>query len=376
MTIQTRNTALQGEYVRLYCKFIQDGLLVDPHKAPEVFVTDNTYYQASSSSSTPSTSSSTSSYSGVDDLSSQSSSLSSSSATSGFSFGPFVAQKENTGIWYVDWLVPDALPIGMYYDVWKFNWELEDRTTTKIFEIHVNRSDSLVNSDSPAIAYKVGDMLYGMINDLSNNFIYEAMHIPVYWEQGYQTGDNRTYNFAFGNWNQDPRPIVRVNQKIRLGGWTTNNNGNVFFNENLDPEDLVYAQYYFRYFKDEEILDFLNMGLYALNATPPASIYYSSLNNAPYEWRFGVILYAAIRALQRLVFGLNFQEKSLIFSETPEGVQQAINNFKGLYSDYNALWIEVKKDVKTLKLPGLGQIVTPEYTLPGGRSRWFRYLYK
>jgi hypothetical protein len=109
------------------------------------------------------------------------------------------------------------------------------------------------------------------------------------------------------------------------------------------------------------------MGLYAMNATPPASENYSNINSAPFIWRFGIILYAAIRALQRLVFGLNFQERAIIFAEKPELVQNAINNFKQLYSDYNALWLEVKKDVKTLKLPGIGQISVPEYTLPGGR---------
>ena len=51
MAIQTRTTALQGEYVRLYCRFIQDGILFDPQPTPEVFITDNSYYQESSSSS-------------------------------------------------------------------------------------------------------------------------------------------------------------------------------------------------------------------------------------------------------------------------------------------------------------------------------------
>ena len=88
------------------------------------------------------------------------------------------------------------------------------------------------------------------------------------------------------------------------------------------------------------------------------------------------IVVSAIKAIQRLVFGLNFQERALIFAEKPENVQAAINNFKALYADYNTLWIEVKKEVKTLKLPSIGQISVPEYTLPGGRSRWFRYLYK
>jgi hypothetical protein len=365
MSLQTRATALQGEYVRLYCRFIQDGILTDPFAAPEVYITDNGYYPDSVSSSE------SSSYSYSLSVSSESSS------ESGIYYGPFTAQKEHTGLWYIDWLVPDSLPIGKYFDVWKFKWSIDTSINkTEIFELVVNKMDQLVNSVSPAETFNVGDNVYGMMNDLSNNFIYEAMHIPIYWEQGYKSNDKKTINFAFGNWNHDPRPIIRVNQKIRPDGWQPNYNGNIYFNQSLDPEDMVYAQYNFKYFSKEEIMDFLNMGLYAMNATPPASLTYNSINSSPFAWRFGIILYAAIKAIQRLVFGLNFQERALIFAEKPENVQAAINNFKALYADYNTLWIEVKKEVKTLKLPSIGQISVPEYTLPGGRSRWFRYLYK
>ena len=34
MAVQTRTTALRGEYVRLYCRFINDGVLADPVSAP------------------------------------------------------------------------------------------------------------------------------------------------------------------------------------------------------------------------------------------------------------------------------------------------------------------------------------------------------
>lgn len=307
--------------------------------------------------------------------SSDNSSLSS-SMPPGTIYGPFTAVKEHTGLWYVDWLVPNDIDIGRYFDIWKFKWLADGDTQTQIFELIVNKEDKLVNSIAPAKAYNFGDTVYGLMNDLSNNFIYEAMHIPVYWEQGYKTGDGKSWNFAYNNWNRDPRPVIRINQKIRLDGWEPNYGGNVYFNKPLDPEDMVYAQYNFRYFSWEEIADFLNMGLYAMNATPPASLVYSNLNTAPFEWRFGILLYAAIKAIQRLVFGLSFQERALIFAEKPENVQAVIANLRSLYADYNALWIEVKKDVKTLKLPGIAQISVPEYTLPGGRSRWFRYLYK
>lgn len=365
MTLQSRDTALQGEYVRLYCRFIKDGQLSDPMTPPIVEIVDSTYYQESSSSST-----------NHDNSDSDLSSSTSDHGEVGIGFGPFIAKQESYGCWYVDWFVPATLPIGMYYDIWKYQWTLDLPQEIETFEITVNKFDTYINSTSPAIVYEVGSMAAGMLNDLANIFIYEAEHIPVYWEQGYRIGDNKTFNFAFGNWNQDPRPIIRVNQKIHPSGWFSNYNGKIMFDKPMDLEDMIYAQYNFRYFSQEEMLDFLQSGLMAMNATPPSSQTYNSLNNSPFAWRYGILLYAAIQALRRLVFGLNFQERALIFAEKPELVQNAINNFKQLYSDYNALWIEVKKEIKTLRLPAIAQISVPEYTLPGGRSRWFRYLYK
>jgi len=187
-----------------------------------------------------------------------------------------------------------------------------------------------------------------------------------------------TYSLAYQNWNRDWRPITRVNNRIIDDGWTVDWNGRVFFDGLMAPEDSVNMMYKFAYFSDEEILAFLDFGLQMMNSVPPASETYSSLVTMPVEWNAPVLLYAAILALKRLIFGLNFQEKRVIFTspEHPDAWKDAIQNFKDLYTDYNNLWLEVKKDAKTRKLPGMALYVTPEYTLPGGRSRWFRYLYK
>lgn len=104
MRVQTRDTALQGEYVRLYAKFIYEGQLADPTVAPIAFITTNDYNQESSSSST--------------DLTSDSSDY----PTVGPGIGPFAAQRESTGVWYIDWLVPLSQPVGFLYDVWAFGW--------------------------------------------------------------------------------------------------------------------------------------------------------------------------------------------------------------------------------------------------------------
>jgi len=183
------------------------------------------------------------------------------------------------------------------------------------------------------------------------------------------------YNFAFRTWLKDPRPVIRVNNRIIDDGWYADYNGNIYFDRLMAPEDSVSAKYKFAYFSDEEMLGFLDFGLQMMNSMPPASTTYNNLLSMPVEWNAPVLLYAAILALKRLIFGLSFQEQRIVYGR-PEDAQAAMTAFQGLYADYFTIWQEQAKNAKTKKLPGIAQYVTPEYTLPGGRSRWFRYLYK
>jgi hypothetical protein len=357
MSIQTRQTALQGEYVRLYCTFERDGRLCDPAAPPKISIADASYNEASSSSE------------------SELGESQSSDSNNAVGFGPFTAKQENWGVWYVDWLVPEDLPTGRWFDVWSFKWD-GDVTTTKMFEINVHDANSVNQWSGLPIAIKISDYVYSLINDLTNDFLYEAQHIPIYWEQGYVGEDNHTINLAYGNWNPDFRPLVRLNNRIVSSGWTTDWNGHVIFDRVLTPEDQIFVTYKFAYFSPEEMLDFLMTGLYAMNATPPSSEYYNSLNGIPFPWTYGVMLYAALTGFQRLIFGLNFQERAIIFGESDELQQRAITTFAKLYADYDATWQEWAKNIKTRRLPQIAMYVSPEYTLPGGRSRWFRYLFK
>jgi hypothetical protein len=434
------------------------------------------------------------------------------------------ASIDHTGIYYVDWFVPENFPPGQYYDRWTFQWDSSSSVTevTNIFSVYT--LENYINFVSTGVSHKISNRVLQLMNDLSNEFIYEAMHIPIYWEQAmriqqenqakrikkyyYFTLDSDSYNvtegaiyfnnnqrftvfesitpiyssstsssesienvstsssssssadsfsslsssstsssssesignsssstslspvttttttwgyktvltcvgtgsptssgtltkisgtgpttitfvgyeektsrfstiysLAYQNWNRDFRPIARVNNRIIDDGWFTDYNGKIYFDGLMTPEDHVNMTYKFAYFSEEEMMSFLDLGLKMMNTVPPSSIVYGYLQTMPQEWDAPVLLYAAIVALKRLIFGLNFQEKRIIFGE-PEHAQQVISNLQALYTDYATTWGEVKKDVKTRKLYGMAQAVTPEFTLPGGKSRFFRYLYK
>ena len=495
MSVQTRTTALQNEIVRLYCVFNHDGTLSTPGGQPVIEILDTD---------------------GVTVL------------------DTVTAQEENTGVYYADWYVPANLPLGNYYDRWTYQWCAEQgiQERTMIFTVH--SLNSYINFLSKGRATCVSDRANQLLLDLANDFIYEAQHIPLYFEQGmriqqdnqskrvkkyyyftinnerqeayegdkytnngqtftvfeslpyscysssssdvssssssldssssssidsssstsssslgetsssssesalgnssssttsssstseefvtttttpYQhkiiltcvgTGDpspsgnltlvsgdgdptiaytefdkkkstfSTVYGFAYENWNQDPRPVVRVNNRLVDDGWHADYMGKVYFDTLMAPEDSISAAYNFAYFSKEEMLSFLRLGLQMMNGLPPASEAYSTLELAPNIWDAGILLYAAITALKRLIFGLSWQEKRIIYGR-PEDAMNAAQLFQDLYKSYMEMWVEFGKNVKTRKLPGIAMYVTPEYTLPGGRSRWFRYLYK
>lgn len=482
MSLQTRTTALQNEMVRLYFRFINDGLLTNPYNQPVVEILD----------------------------------------TDGVTVIATVnAQLENTGVYYADWFVPKNLPLGQYYDRWTFQWDSASSVQEIIMIFDVHSLETYINFLSNGISYQTSNRAIQLSSDLENDFIYEAQHIPVYWEQAmriqqenqkkrlknyyyftvtslnpnayegdiYRTENNKQftvmmslpvssssssshsystisstsslepissttsstsslttnsskttvsesmysesiedqstesqyvplviltctgsfappdsgklflvtgsgsnvliystysvktskfstiYNLAYKNWNIDYRPIVRLNTRIIDDGWHTDYEGRIYLDGMLTPEDSINVHYKFAYFSKEELLSFLQFGLHMMNSIPPASDSYTSLSSSPSLWNPGILLMAAITALKRLVFGLNWQEKMIIFG-TPEQAQNAQQKFQELYSSYNELWMEFGKNVKTKKLPGIAQYVTPEYTMPGGRSRFFRYLYK
>ena len=360
---QSRETAMRGDFVRLFCMFSSNGVLRDPLIQPQVRIVTNSYAQESTSSSSHS--------SGV--AVSNESSSSSSEEPTGTGLGPFYAIKMHTGIWFVDWFVPDDEVLGDHFDIWYYQFDPQSPLEKVTLRFEVHEGDAFVNFETNPIVTRMGDTAVSMIAGLKRGLIDQACDIPVYWEQAMIVGENRLH-FAFKDWRKDQPILLRKNNKI-VTSWTPDFNGWAVLNKSIDPEDMFYAHYHFSYFSDEDLLSMLNEGVWMMNTIPPASETYSSIASIPYVWRGGVVLYAAMQALRKLIFGFTWQERAIIFGEKPEDAQRFIDNCKTLYSDYATMWTEVSKNIKK-KLPAISINVTPEYTLPGGRSRWFRYMFK
>jgi hypothetical protein len=440
MSVQTRTTAVQDEVVRLYANFVYDGRLLNPDSQPVVEILDRDGETV---------------------------------------LDTVIATVENTGIYYADWYIPKYLPLGEYYDRWTYQWMASNSVQEKTLIFSVNELSSIINHLSDKNFVSMSNRARQLVTSLNDDFILEAQHIPVYFEQGMRvqqdnqvkkqqhyynftvnnnefsafegdvytisnrrftvfkdlennidlngdvgssseidsesetivlvtvggldpdlstgeltklSGDGSNtihfqlfekrvqpptsvYNFAYENWNKYPRPIVRVNNRIEDGGWYADYQGRVYFDKLKSPEDSIATAYNFKYFSDKELLSFLDFGLKMMNGLPPASEHYVSLDRSPRLWDPGILAYAAVMALRRLIFGLSWQERRIIYG-TPDDAQRAMQNFQDLYKSYQEVFDEFGKNVKTRKLPSMSQLVVPEYTLPGGRSRFFRYMFK
>jgi len=209
-----------------------------------------------------------------------------------------------------------------------------------------------------------------------NHYITCAQHIPVYFEQAKPTFDRNTYRFTFPRWNQTTGvKIYRNNNLIESGIEIDYFKGEVTFDSTLTQYDMVNADYNFRWFSDEALSEFLDNALGDFNTYPPHTAYnFSGNTRVPDRFTPGVIRKAAVDAIRHLMMCLQFQQPQQVFGGV-EGAQKAFSNFETLKKNYEDEWFKLAENKRLGPYPRTIIISTPEYTLPGGRSRWFRYLF-
>ena len=133
-----------------------------------------------------------------------------------------------------------------------------------------------------------------------------------------------------------------------------------------------FVDYNFRWFSDEQLYQFLANAVNALNTYPPFSPAYN-ITTLPVIWQDGIVKHAASDALRSMMLCLNFQEPRQVFGE--DQAQAIFSQLDTLKKNYESEWKEAFDRKKLGPYPKTMGIVVPEYTLPGGRSRWFRYLF-
>jgi len=280
--------------------------------------------------------------------------------TSGF------PEKVHTGFYAFDFNIAEFQELGKYDVLWTFN------SDTPHSEAQTFIVASRTQSDGAPSLYT------SRISDFRNSLgfmITCAQSIPVYSEPAKASADKKTYMFSFKRWNQSPGCRVYLNDEIVTSGIKINYfTGTAVFDDALSSFDRVKVDYNFRWFSDEELDRFLSNALNLVNLYPPVSRGVSLMN---VEDRYiPLVLYgAAVDAIRHMMMCLQFQQPQMVFGG-PDGAKAAYGNLEGLKKNYEETWNAGIEQKKYGPYAGLTKtLVTPEFALPGGKSRWFRYLF-
>jgi hypothetical protein len=215
--------------------------------------------------------------------------------------------------------------------------------------------------------------------------------------------------FTFKNWNTLPKPEIRINCSNEDGDrdpWlmlddatpiqrtygSTDDypdglkikstwNGKVHFvNTNDEPVAIheyneIEASYHIRIFKHSEIRNAMQLALSMLNAQPGTSKY-PFVAGLPPEYDAGLIIGAAYNLYRQLHAMCMNPEIRLLLLDPERGAFESMSHLRETIKLYEEDWKELLKTIPKARYPQLRTIVTPEYAMPGGRSRMFRYLWK
>jgi len=270
------------------------------------------------------------------------------------------------GFYTFDWTIPTDLEAGKYLVTW--NYVANGYTGAELQEVIIAPSGDTLNSDIQLYGARFGDLRVAL-----SEMICCAQKIPVYHEQSIPDIENQKYKFTFARWNQAYGTRIFRNNKLVEGGYEINYfNGTVLFDSPLSDYDTIYADYNFRWFSDEQLDRFLLNALAIVNFYPPQSAY--SILSVP-DLYIPILLYGAAKdAIRELLMCLNFQQPQQVFGGA-DAAQKAFSNMETLKKNYEEEFTRLLEQKKYGKYPRTKVVTVPEFTLPGGRSRWFRYMF-
>jgi hypothetical protein len=271
--------------------------------------------------------------------------------------------KAKAGLYMFDWGIPNDQSTGKYNVNWTFVIDGEEYNVTQ----SINVGDAVV--DSSYSSYRL--MLF---RDSLELMIDWAQGVPVYTQPSRPSRDYRTFYFTMGRWNPTENTRIYQNGLIVESGFRIDyDKGAVIFDNALTDADRVEADYNFRWFSEDQLDRFLSNALGVYNSYAPHTGY--SITTVPDKNIPAVLYGAAVDAIRNLMFSGIWQEPAKYFGGLDQA-KSAIGSLDTLKKNYEETWKELLEQKKYFPYKGLHlAVVVPEYTLPGGRSRWFRYLF-
>lgn len=267
-----------------------------------------------------------------------------------------------TGLYYYDWVIPNTLPVKSY--TIRYTGTVQGDSTAAIDSISVVPAGTNTGA-SPS--QKVVELIAAL-----EVYVECAQHIPVYNELARRNRDRTIFSLTYPKWNLGNHAVF-LNRELISDGFAINaESGTITFEAPLHDTDVVMASYNFRMFSQTDMIRFLADAISQINVQPPGTAY--TLEGFPDQF-VGILMMGATKnAIKRMLMCLNFQETAAIFGGR-EAAQDVMSNLNALKENNEKEFTEEKKNLKLARYPGIAAIVEPAYTLPGGRARWFRYLY-
>lgn len=268
-----------------------------------------------------------------------------------------------TGFYFFDYNIPNSLPVNTYTVVIT-GTVLGVPTAMSVYLQVVQAGVQTPVSSSMRAVELVAAM---------DRYIGTAQRIPVYREVARRNRTYDRYQLTWPRWNLGNH-MIWLNGEIIEDGFTIDLDvGAVKFTVPLHATDRVEASYNFRFFSQIDLLGFISDSISQINIEPPQSTY--TIDTFPDIYVGVMLLGASKNAIKSLLFSLTMQEPQTIFGG-PDRAKDAIATLESLKENNEKEFAEDKVTLKTKQpYPKISAIVQPEYTLPGGRSRWFRYLF-
>ncbi len=274
---------------------------------------------------------------------------------------PTAMTRYDTGFYSYSYVIPFTLTVATY--TVKFTGTVSGVMTAAIASLVI------VSAGTPTSA-TLTQRQVAMIIAL-DSYIGFIQKLPIYNAPTFR--DNlTTYRTSWTNWNLS-KPIIMQNGTI-VDPSQYNidlDNGIVTFSTARHDTDQISVYYNFRYFLQNDLLQFLGDSLNLINVNPPATNYF--IDTIPNNNYLSLTIQGACAlALKRLLFDMQFGDPSTIFRNPKESMDQL---FK-LKENYEKTFNEGADKLKRLgKYPNTVAVSQPALSLPGGRSRIFRYLY-
>jgi hypothetical protein len=232
-----------------------------------------------------------------------------------------------------------------------------------------------------------------------------------------RTRGNVVVGKGWGTWNNDFEPIIEIGsaqsgnsqlsviQELSRVNTITDTtsagddypnglkynidyNGYIYFLDandapvSIQPYDRVWATYNFKAVSNHQVNMMLTRAFLGITAQPGVNKY-TQIGQAPYSWDPAIVSGATGYLLRQLALQLSVPQIALFFSIDMRDEEDLVSQRKEMMDTLNTKsqeylkeYAEMKEILRIERYPRLGVITTPEFQLPGGRTRFFRAMFK